>query len=67
MNNKNSKKPFFAKFLENQVKNLKDIKGGNGTVVTNQMKESNSATNPRMDTVVTMKYPSDSDEARDEY
>ncbi|MFT5823312.1 MAG: hypothetical protein ACI8ZM_004573 [Crocinitomix sp.] len=47
---KNQKQvPFFAKFLEKQVKEDKDLKGG-------------KITKPAFDLVQTMKYPSDSDE-----
>lgn len=41
------KVPFFAKFLENQLKTENDLKGG--------------ITHPKKD-VYTLKYPSDSDE-----
>lgn len=52
MKKKNSKKPFFASFLEKQVKEPGKVKGG-GSVT--------SALQDR----VTLKYPSDSDEALD--
>lgn len=52
--NENSKKPFFANFLENQISKdeQNNIQGGIG--VTSVLK----------DNVQTMKYPSDSDEAQ---
>ncbi len=43
--------PFFAKFLENQLKKEDDVKGGSGSITT-----------PLGDVPVTLKYPSDSDE-----
>ncbi|EAY24950.1 microviridin/marinostatin family tricyclic proteinase inhibitor [Microscilla marina] len=53
---KNVKKPFFAKFLENQVKeeSLTNAKGG--TCIQTRKYPSDS------DEYVTMKYPSDNDE-----
>ncbi len=49
---KNQKKvPFFAKFLETQVKDEDEVKGGKLKI-----------TKPMLDVVQTMKYPSDSDE-----
>ncbi|NOQ74111.1 MAG: microviridin/marinostatin family tricyclic proteinase inhibitor [Crocinitomix sp.] len=51
---KNQKQvPFFAKFLEKQVKEDSDLKGG----------KENKITKPALDTFQTMKYPSDADEA----
>lgn len=67
MNNKKSqKKPFFASFLEKQVKDGQAVTGGAVTSVlvdaatTSILKD--GATSPNHDQV-TMKYPSDSDEA----
>lgn len=65
MKKKNSKKPFFASFLEKQIKDPETIKGGEVTgvlvdAVTNQLKD--NYTRPGHD-VVSMKYPSDSDES----
>ena len=51
------KKPFFAKFLENQIskKQSKEIKGGGNGVGSGK-------TNKRDDSFTTMKFPSDTDE-----
>lgn len=51
---KNIKKPFFAKFLENQIadENLTKAKGGADTTTKDRIKIEDQ----------TMKYPSDSDE-----
>jgi hypothetical protein len=56
---KNVKKPFFAKFLENQVKeeNLTNTKGGVVPPVDQTMKYPSDS-----DEYQTMKYPSDNDE-----
>ena len=57
MKNNEKKTPFFAKFLENQLKEeLRYVKGAGigGTV-----------TLPLLDSAVTMKWPSDSDEDND--
>jgi hypothetical protein len=53
MKNKETKKPFFAKFLENQVTSEESsaLNGGDGF------------TKPVKDVAVTLKYPSDNDEA----
>ncbi|ROI06473.1 serine endopeptidase [Chryseobacterium sp. G0240] len=77
MENKNSKKkPFFATFLEKQLKDPETIKGGEATSVlldnvTSVLKD-NITTSALEDSIsrpggdhVTMKYPSDSDEAGD--
>ena len=77
MENKNSKKPFFASFLEKQVEDPEKIKGGSGTItsaledsVTGALKDSitsalqDNITKPGYDNV-TMKYPSDGDEGGD--
>ncbi|MBE4947878.1 microviridin/marinostatin family tricyclic proteinase inhibitor [Chryseobacterium culicis] len=74
MENKNSKKkPFFATFLEKQVKDPETVKGGGITSVladqiTSVIKDhitttalEDSVTKPDNDNV-TMKYPSDGDE-----
>ncbi len=52
MKNKKSKKPFFAKFLENQISSEESsaLNGGDGF------------TKPVKDVAVTLKYPSDNDE-----
>lgn len=67
MKNKDSqKKPFFASFLEKQLKDPETVKGGAITSVlvdaptTSVLKD--GVTKPNNDQV-TMKYPSDSDEA----
>lgn len=67
---KNEKKvPFFAKFLENQVKEDKSVKGGSDTttklddVFTDKYpSDADEVTSPKLDIQVTMKYPSDGDE-----
>jgi len=73
MENKNSKKkPFFATFLEKQVKDPETVKGGGITsVLTDQITSvikdqittalQDGVTKPDNDNV-TMKYPSDGDE-----
>ena len=61
MKTKNLKKPFFASFLENQLKDAKDVKGGvSGSGVTDKIKD--VVTRPQLDMLQTMKYPSDGDE-----
>lgn len=75
-----SKKPFFAKFLENQMSENESsaVKGGTGedtskTTDTYQTLKYPSdsedgpggGTNPLKDAEVTLKYPSDGDEAGD--
>jgi len=67
MNNKKSqKKPFFASFLEKQLKDGQSVKGGVMTAVTLDAPTTSvlkdDITGPGGDQV-TMKYPSDSDEA----
>ncbi|PKF73990.1 microviridin/marinostatin family tricyclic proteinase inhibitor [Chryseobacterium sp. PMSZPI] len=65
MENKNSKKkPFFATFLEKQLKDPETVKGGSVTSlllddVTTALKD--GVTKPDNDNV-TMKYPSDGDD-----
>ncbi|WP_295199638.1 microviridin/marinostatin family tricyclic proteinase inhibitor [uncultured Chryseobacterium sp.] len=65
MKGKKLKKPFFAAFLEKQVKDPETIKGGSGTgVLKDQVTgvQNDDVTSPGNDTV-SMKYPSDSDES----
>ncbi|ANF51824.1 MULTISPECIES: microviridin/marinostatin family tricyclic proteinase inhibitor [Chryseobacterium] len=74
MKQKNSKKPFFASFLEKQVKNPEKVNGGQEITtaledsVTIPTKDnvtsalSDSVTKPGLDHV-TMKYPSDGDDS----
>jgi len=68
MKNKNLKKPFFASFLEKQIQDPQTVKGG---AITTALQD-NPTTSVLIDTVtdrqndqVTLKYPSDSDEAGD--
>lgn len=59
MKNKDSKKkPFFASFLEKQLKDPETIKGG--TTITKPVID--SVTSPEKDMDHTMKYPSDGDD-----
>lgn len=51
-NNKDLKKPFFAKFLENQLSNEEETKIQGG-----------ETTKPALDTLHTLKYPSDSEDS----
>ncbi|WP_326982766.1 microviridin/marinostatin family tricyclic proteinase inhibitor [Chryseobacterium sp. MYb264] len=69
MNNKNVKKqPFFAKFLEKQLKDPETVKGGSDIItiperdssVTNKFND--TATLPEKDLAQTQKYPSDGDD-----
>lgn len=68
MNNKDSKKqPFFAKFLEKQLKDPETVKGGTDitiperdSVLTNKFND--TATLPEKDLAQTQKYPSDGDD-----
>jgi hypothetical protein len=77
MENKKSKKPFFASFLEKQIQDPEKVKGGTSPItsvladeVTDTQKDNvtgvlrDSATSPGLD-AVTMRYPSDSDSAQD--
>jgi hypothetical protein len=77
MEEKKSKKPFFASFLEKQVEDPEKIKGGSGSITsalqdntTGALKDSitsalqDNITKPGSDNV-TMKYPSDGDEGGD--
>ncbi|WP_415328292.1 microviridin/marinostatin family tricyclic proteinase inhibitor [Chryseobacterium sp. MMS23-Vi53] len=78
MENKNSKKPFFASFLEKQVQDPEKVKGGSGSIttaledaVTDALKDGvtstlfDAPTKPQNDQAQTMKYPSDGDENGD--
>lgn len=67
MENKNSKKkPFFASFLEKQLKDPETVKGGTDITIP----ERDTITKPTLDAVTskltdmdrTMKYPSDGDD-----
>ncbi|MEC3875906.1 microviridin/marinostatin family tricyclic proteinase inhibitor [Chryseobacterium salviniae] len=74
MEGKKNKKPFFASFLEKQIQDPETIKGGSGTATSVLADNStgaltDSVTSVQLDTitkpgsdVVSMKYPSDSDE-----
>jgi hypothetical protein len=77
MENKKSKKPFFASFLEKQIQDPEKVKGGTSPItsvladeVTDIQKDNvtgvlrDNATSPGLD-AVTMRYPSDSDSAQD--
>ncbi|WP_370896966.1 microviridin/marinostatin family tricyclic proteinase inhibitor [Chryseobacterium gossypii] len=68
MKNRNSKKkPFFASFLEKQLKDPEKVKGGTDIIT---IPERDTITKPSLDTVTspkddmaqTMKYPSDGDD-----
>ncbi len=74
--NENSKKPFFANFLENQISKdeQNSIQGGAVTSVLSDTVQTmkypsdsedgpGNPTKPSLDIYETMKYPSDSDEA----
>lgn len=67
MKDKNSnKKPFFASFLEKQLKDPETVKGGGvitipeRDVITKPVVD--NVTSPQDDLMVTMKYPSDGDD-----
>jgi hypothetical protein len=75
--NETRQKPFFAAFLENQLKaqQSQHVQGGDGPVVTGALsdqaqtmkypsdqEDNPGTTNPDWDCVLTMKYPSDNDE-----
>lgn len=67
MENKNSKKkPFFATFLEKQLKDPETIKGGTDITIPERdviTKPSlDTVTSPKTDLEQTMKYPSDGDD-----
>lgn len=65
-NKKSNKKPFFATFLEKQLKDPETVKGGGDITIP----ERDFITKPTLDTVTsklsdmdhTMKYPSDGDD-----
>ncbi|MBK1897466.1 microviridin/marinostatin family tricyclic proteinase inhibitor [Chryseobacterium paridis] len=60
MKNKSSKKkPFFAAFLEKQLKDPQTVTGG-GPDIT--IPERDVVTKPTLDMAHTMKYPSDGDD-----
>ncbi|KMQ64284.1 serine endopeptidase [Chryseobacterium angstadtii] len=75
MEKKNSKKPFFASFLEKQIQDPEKVQGGGITtpttdVLTVPTRDTittspflDNATSTVRDQIVTMKYPSDSDES----
>ncbi|HCN48790.1 MAG TPA: serine endopeptidase [Chryseobacterium sp.] len=69
MENKNSKKkPFFASFLEKQIKDPETVKGGGTDIIS--IPERDVITKPAIDVVTspkddmmhTLKYPSDGDD-----
>ncbi|KXH85209.1 MULTISPECIES: microviridin/marinostatin family tricyclic proteinase inhibitor [Chryseobacterium] len=69
MKDKNSKKkPFFASFLEKQLKDPETVKGGDSGIIT--IPERDVITKPSIDVVTspkddmmhTLKYPSDGDD-----
>lgn len=76
MKDENSKKkPFFASFLEKQIKDPETIQGGAGIITTPDIDVItvpsmdnvtrpilDNATTPSKDLLVTMKYPSDGDD-----
>lgn len=62
MSEKKLNKPFFAKFLENQMKDTQKVKGGTGNQTTPLKDLVFQPTKPTFDTHQTMKYPSDGDE-----
>ncbi len=76
-NEDSKKKPFFASFLEKQIQDPEKIKGGSSPItsvfaddVTDAQKDNvtgvlrDNVTSPGLD-AVTMRYPSDSDNAQD--
>ncbi|WP_236855492.1 MULTISPECIES: microviridin/marinostatin family tricyclic proteinase inhibitor [unclassified Chryseobacterium] len=70
MKNKDSKKkPFFATFLEKQIKDPETVKGGAGSdMITIPERDfvtkplADDVTSPQLDLMHTMKYPSDGDD-----
>lgn len=62
MSDSKLKKPFFAAFLENQLKETEKVNGGKSGSKDVTNRSLDSVTNPSRDTHQTMKYPSDSDE-----
>ncbi|MDR2238533.1 MAG: microviridin/marinostatin family tricyclic proteinase inhibitor [Chryseobacterium sp.] len=74
MKKNNSKKPFFASFLEKQLPDPEKVQGGGTTpgtdVITYPTMDGetttpvfDNVTTPKQDWIETKKYPSDSDEA----
>ena len=59
---KETKKPFFAAFLEKQVQEPNQINGGAGTTTSRLLDSPGGGTTGKYGDHVTMKYPSDSDE-----
>lgn len=62
MKNKNQKKPFFAKFLENQFSDIQKVKGGSANATSPTKDIVVNPTKPTLDVEHTLKYPSDGDE-----
>lgn len=62
MSDKKLNKPFFANFLENQMKDSKKVKGGTAGFTSPLKDLIVGPTKPTADTHQTMKYPSDGDE-----
>lgn len=62
MKSKNQKKPFFAKFLENQFSDTQKVKGGTANATAPLKDIVVNPTKPTLDMAQTMKAPSDSDE-----
>ncbi|MFZ4929706.1 microviridin/marinostatin family tricyclic proteinase inhibitor [Chryseobacterium sp. Mn2064] len=67
MKNKDSKKkPFFASFLEKQLKDPETVKGGGDITLIQQdvitKPKADDVTSPQMDMMHTLKYPSDGDD-----
>ncbi|MGH1518241.1 microviridin/marinostatin family tricyclic proteinase inhibitor [Chryseobacterium sp. JK1] len=67
MKNKDSKKkPFFASFLEKQLKDPETVKGGRDITLIEQdtitKPRLDDVTSPQMDMMHTLKYPSDGDD-----
>jgi len=67
MKKKNSpKKPFFASFLEKQLKDPEKVKGGTDITIPERdvitKPQIDSVTSPKDDMAHTMKYPSDGDD-----
>ncbi|PKF73991.1 microviridin/marinostatin family tricyclic proteinase inhibitor [Chryseobacterium sp. PMSZPI] len=67
MENKNSKKkPFFASFLEKQIKDTETIKGGTDISIPERdvvtKPDYDIVTTPQDDMMHTLKYPSDGDD-----
>ena len=66
---KEKKVPFFAQFLENEIKVSNKANGGGLDVTNKHPSDSDEATHKSIDGVifVTDKYPSDSDEATSKF